>query len=145
MPTVRLRAGSALLFVLVGAGVAGVWRRDAATQAERQEAIETSRVRAWARSEGGAGVSVIPKRIPAADGKELRRLDTLPGYHAYALRCSSCHVLPDPAAYRPRQWIGKVDGMREHMIRAGVVPPSESELDAARTFLRAASEVLRAR
>lgn len=116
---------------------------DAAKEARRIEAIETSRTRTWARAEGGAGVSVLPKRVPPADQAELRRLEDLPGFHAYAMRCSSCHVLPDPAAYPPKRWVGKVEEMRQHIERAGVVPPSDSELEAARQFLRAASTVLR--
>lgn len=134
----------ALLVALVaGAGLLGVWRLDAADEEARNVAAETSRIRGWARSEGGAGVSVLPKRVPPADHDRLQDLEDLPGFHAYAMRCSSCHVLPDPAAYTGDRWIGTVDRMREHIDRAGVVPPPESELDSVRAFLRAASRALR--
>lgn len=138
-----LRTGLLLFVALAGAGLIGVWRLDAVNDAQRREGIETSRVRSWARSTGGAGVSVLPKRVPAADEEAIRRLEELPGFHAYAMRCSSCHVLPDPAAYPADRWIGKVEEMREHIARAGVVPPEEEELEQAGAFLRAASDSLR--
>lgn len=138
----RLGLGLVILALIVG-GVFALRARDAAKEAARTEAVESSRVRGWARSEGGAGVSVLPKRVPAADPRDLRRLEDLPGFHAYAMRCSSCHVLPDPAAYPADRWTGRVDAMREHIARAGVVPPEESELEAATEFLGAASESLR--
>lgn len=131
-----------LVLALAGAGLLAALRLGAVDD-PRRDAIETSRVRGWARSQGGAGVSVLPKRVPPADRQELERLQELPGFHAYAMRCSSCHVLPDPAAYPGDRWIGKVDEMREHITRAGVVPPAEGELEAAAGFLRAASEALR--
>lgn len=133
-----------LIVAVVGAGILGFWRLQAAAdEADRNDAAETSRVRGWARSEGGAGPSVLPKRVPLANHRELRELEEVPGFHEYAMRCSSCHELPDPAAYPANRWIGKVDEMREHIRRAGVVPPEESELEAARQFLRAASDSLR--
>lgn len=138
------RMGIALVILaLVVGGLFMLRAREAAREAARTEAVETSRVRGWARAEGGAGVSALPKRVPAADPRELRRLEDLPGFHAYAMRCSSCHVLPDPAAYPAERWTGRVDAMREHIARAGVVPPEESELEAATEFLGAASEALR--
>ena len=129
--------------VVVGVGLLGVRRHDARMTAEREAAVETSRIRAWARAHGGAGVSVLPKRVPAADPAELRRLDHLPGFDAYADRCGSCHDLPDPAAYSPDRWIGKIDEMREPITRAGVMPPEKEEWEAVATFLRAASTRLR--
>lgn len=133
-----------LIVAVVGAGVLGVWRlQEAANEADRAEAVETSRVRGWARSQGGAGPSVLPNRVPVANERELRKLEEVPGFHEYAMRCSSCHELPDPAAYPSNRWIGKVAEMREHIRRAGVVPPEESELELARQFLRAASDSLR--
>ena len=140
-----MRARTVLLLVLavVGAGALGLWRLAAARDAERAEGIETSRTWAWARSDGGAGPSILPKRVPVADERELRQFEDLPGFHDYAMRCSSCHELPDPAAYPAKKWIGKVDEMREHIRRAGIMPPAESELEAAREFLRAASDSLR--
>jgi len=133
-----------LIVAVVGAGLLGVWRLQAAADAaDRNDAVETSRVRGWARSEGGAGPSVLPKRVPLADEGELRKLEEVPGFHEYAMRCSSCHELPDPAAYPANRWIGKVDEMREHIRRAGIMPPEESQLEAARQFLRAASDSLR--
>lgn len=143
-----MRARTVLLLFLVatGAGLIGVWRLDAAEDARREEGIEASRVRGWARSEGGAGPSVLPlNRVPVADEKQLRELEELPGFHDYAMRCSSCHQLPDPAAYPAKRWIGKVDEMREQIRRAGIMPPPESELEAAREFLRAASDSLHTR
>lgn len=138
------RLGVALVILaLVAGGVFALRAGSAAREAARAEAVESSRVRGWARSEGGAGVSALPKRVPAANPRELRRLEDLPGFHAYAMRCSSCHVLPDPAAYPAERWTGRVDAMREHIARAGVVPPEESELEAATEFLGAASEALR--
>lgn len=131
-----------LLLAATGAGLLA-WRHDAVKAAERQAAIETSRIRTWARSNTAAGVSVLPKRIPAAEERELHELEDLPGFHEYAMRCSSCHVAPDPAAYPARRWVGKVAEMREHIRRAGVVPPEPEELEAATAFLRAASDTLR--
>lgn len=131
-----------LVLALAGAGMIGVWHQRSANETGRPDGAETSRIRAWARSQGGAGPSVLPKRVPAADARELRRLEELPGFHAYAMRCSSCHVLPDPAAYTGDRWIGKVESMRQHTVRAGVLPPPESELDSVRLFLRGASEAL---
>ena len=141
-----MRAGTLLLLLVavMGAGLLGAWRLGDAREAERQEGIEASRIRGWARSEGGAGPSVLPlNRVPVADERELRPLEDLPGFHDYAMRCSSCHELPDPAAYPAKRWIGKVDAMREHIRRAGIMPPEESQLEAARTFLQAASDSLR--
>jgi hypothetical protein len=133
-----------LALAVLGVGLFGAWRLGAARDAERQDGIETSKVRGWARSEGGAGPSVLPlNRVPLAHERQLQKLDELPGFHDYAMRCSSCHELPDPAAYPAKQWIGKVDEMREHIRRAGIMPPAESELEAAREFLRAASDSLR--
>lgn len=132
-----------LVVAVAGAVLLGVWRPGGADEQGREAAIETSRVRGWARSEGGAGPSVLPKRVPLADVEALTGLENVPGFHAYAMRCSSCHGLPDPAAYPARRWIGTVDEMREHIRRAGVLPPEESELDAARAFLQAASDSLR--
>jgi hypothetical protein len=133
-----------LLAAVVGAGALGVWRFQAVgDEADRTDAAETSRVRGWARAEGGAGPSVLPIRVPVAKERELRKLEGVPGFHEYAMRCSSCHELPDPAAYPANRWIGKVDEMREHIRRAGVMPPEESELEAARQFLREASDSLR--
>lgn len=131
-----------LLFALTGAGLLA-WRHDAAEKAEREAAVEASRVRTWARASTSAGVSVLPKRVPPADKGELDDLEDLPGFHEYAMRCSSCHVLPDPAAYPARRWVGKVAEMKEHIARAGVVPPEPAELDAAIEFLGAASDSLR--
>ncbi len=132
-----------LLLALTGAGLLA-WRQEVREE-ERQEAIETSRTRAWARSNTSAGVSVLPKRVPAADEDELADLEDVPGFHEYAMRCSSCHVLPDPAAYPAKRWIGKVAEMREHIERAGVIPPDRAELEAAAGFLGAASDSLRGR
>jgi hypothetical protein len=133
-----------VLVALLGGGLYALRAREAAREEARREAVETSRIRGWARSEGGAGLSALPKRVPAADPAELRQLEDLPGFHAYAMRCSSCHVLPDPGAYEPGRWRGRVDAMREHIARAGVMPPEEAELEAATEFLDAASKALRA-
>ena len=129
------------LTLAVGALVGG-WRLRTGGAAAG-DGVETSRLRGWARAEAGAGVSVLPKRVPAADEGELERLKELPGFHAYAMRCSSCHVLPDPAAYPGKRWIGKVDEMREHIGRAGIMPPSDEDLDSVRVFLGAAADRLR--
>lgn len=139
-----LRIGLLLLLAGAGAG-AGAWRLAAAAEAQRQAAIETSRVRGWARANTAAGMSVLPKRIPAADPAQLRRLEAMPGFHEYAMRCSSCHVLPDPAAYPAARWAGKVADMQHHTDRSGMMPPPESDMTAATTFLVAASDSLRAR
>ena len=134
-----------LILVLLGLTGAGLlaWRHQVAEEAERREAIEASKVRTWARTRTSAGISVLPKRVPAADEAELRDLEGVPGFHEYAMRCSSCHVLPDPGAYPAKQWVGKVAEMREHIRRAGVLPPEQSELDTVAAFLGAASDSLR--
>jgi hypothetical protein len=137
------RLGVVVVLVLMGAGLIGVWRSVAEQEARRKGGVETSRVRDWARTEGGAGISVLPKRVPAADSRELREVEGLPGFHEFAMRCSSCHVLPDPAAYPGERWPGKVEEMREHIQRSGMLPPPESDLELARQFLRAAADSLR--
>jgi hypothetical protein len=140
----RARTVLLLLSAVAGAGLLGAWHVGEAREVERRAGIETSKVRGWARAEGGAGPSVLPiNRVPPADERELRELEDVPGFHEYAMRCSSCHELPDPAAYPAKRWIGKVDEMREHVRRAGVMPPEESELVAIRRFLGAASDQLR--
>lgn len=133
-----------IILALVGAA-AGLtaWRFAAADDAARTAAIEASKVRGWARSSTDAGVSILPKRVPTAGKADLRRVQELPGFHAYAMRCSSCHGLPDPAAYSARQWIGKVAEMRAHTERSGIMPPPEREVAAAQEFLQAASDTLR--
>lgn len=131
-----------VFLALTGAGLLA-WRHGALEEAERDAAIETSKVRTWARTQTSAGVSVLPKRVPAVDEDELRNLAELPGFHEYSMRCSSCHVLPDPAAYPSKRWVGKVAEMQEHIRRAGVMPPAEGELEAATEFLGAASDSLR--
>lgn len=138
------RAFVLVMLALIGAGLLA-WRQGAVEDTQREEAVETSRVRAWARSNTSAGVSVLPKRVPAADESELADLEDVPGFHEFAMRCSSCHVLPDPAAYPAKQWIGKIAEMREHIQRAGVIPPEPAELEAATRFLSAASDSLRDR
>lgn len=139
-----MRILAVVLVVLTGAGLLA-WRRGAIQETERQQALETSQIRTWARSNTAAGISVLPKRVPPADEEVLAGLEGVPGFHEYAMRCSSCHVLPDPAAYPARRWIGKVAEMREHIEQAGVVPPERAELEAATGFLRAASDSLRVR
>ena len=134
--------GSVVAVVLV-AGFVGASRYEAVREAEREAAVETSRIRTWARANASVGVSVLPKRVPAADPGELESLNGLPGFHDYAMRCGSCHEPPDPAAYAPKQWVGKVAEMGEHIRRAGVVPPSEAQLDSVLRFLGAASDSLR--
>jgi hypothetical protein len=138
-----MRTALLLGATVVGVGLVGAWRLDAHRDAERQTAMETSRIRAWALAQGGAGMSVLPKRVPAADPDALDRLADLPGYDAYTMRCASCHVLPDPAAYPPRRWIGKVAEMKEHSARDGVMPPAEGELKAITEFLQAAAAEMR--
>lgn len=141
----RMRTALLLGVAVAGVGLLGAWRLDTQRDAERVAAVETSRIRAWARTEGGAGLSVLPKRVPPADPGEIDRLDDLTGFDGYAARCASCHVLPDPAAYSPRHWIGKVAEMREQIDRAGVMPPADGEMEAALEFLQAAASELRER
>lgn len=138
------RAFALVFLALMGAGLLA-WRQGVVEATQREEAVEISKTRAWVRSNTSAGVSVLPKRVPAADEGELADLEDLPGFHEYAMRCSSCHVLPDPAAYPAKRWIGKVAEMREHIERAGVIPPDREELEAATGFLGAASDSLRGR
>jgi hypothetical protein len=132
-----------IVVVTVAVGVLaglGVWWRGAAREAERRAAVETSLMRSWARAEAGAGMSTTPKRVPAASRRTLRELRDLPGFHDYAMRCSSCHVLPDPGARDVRAWYGTVERMRHHMARSGAMPPPEEQLESALDFLRAAAE-----
>lgn len=140
---VRVRIVLAIPLAGLAVGLLGAWRLDRDPGAELRQAAERSRTRSWARQEGGAGPSILPKRVPLASKDELRRLEDLPGFHDYAMRCSSCHELPDPAAYPAQRWIGKVAVMREHIRRAGVMPPPDRELEAATRFLGAASDSLR--
>ena len=132
-----------LVLAVAGAGLFGAWRQSVSERADREAALQRSLLRAWARAETGAGISIVPKQVPAADARHLKRLEELAGFHEYAMRCSSCHVLPDPATYTGGEWTGKVDEMRYHIGRSGVMPPSEGELKTAAEFLRRASEELR--
>jgi hypothetical protein len=132
-----------ILLVLVTGAVAaiGVWRVGKIREAERREAVETSLFRSWVRAETGAGMSIVPKsRVPAASDRTIREVRDVPGFHEYAMRCSSCHVLPDPRAYDARRWGGTMERMRHHIQRSGTMPPPEDQLEAALEFLRAASE-----
>lgn len=138
-----IRAIVAVLVLVGGAAGLMAWRHSVEEDARRQAAVESSQVRSWARANTAAGMSVLPKRVPAADRSDLRRLKGLPGFHEYAMRCSSCHVLPDPGAYDARRWTGKVDEMKVHTGRSGIMPPPESEMEAALRFLQAASETAR--
>lgn len=143
-PSTRRHLLTALVAcALVGVGALGAWRHRAVQEAERAAGVETSRIRTWARSHTAAGVSVLPKRVPAAARRQLKQLDHLPGFDAYARRCGSCHGLPDPGAYPPKRWIGKVNEMGRHIERAGVMPPEEGEMAAAATFLGEAAAALR--
>lgn len=128
---------SVAVAVLVGIGT---WWLSAAREAERREAVETSLTRSWARAEAGAGMSTTPKRVPEASRSTLRELRDLPGFHDYAMRCSSCHVLPDPGAREVRAWYGTVERMRHHINRSGAMPPPEEQMESALDFLRAAAE-----
>jgi hypothetical protein len=136
-----------LLVVMAGAATAiGAWRIGSMREADRREAVETSLFRSWARTETGAGMSIVPKsRVPAASERTIREVRDLSGFHEYAMRCSSCHVLPDPGAYEARRWAGTMERMRHHIQRSGTMPPPEEELEAALEFLRAASEHRRQR
>lgn len=131
-----------LLVVMAGTVAAiGAWRVGAMREAERREAVQTSLFRSWARAEAGAGTSIVPKpRVPAASERTIREVRDLPGFHEYAMRCSSCHVLPDPGAHEARRWAGTMERMRHHIQRSGTMPPPEDQLEAALEFLRAASE-----
>jgi hypothetical protein len=131
-----------LLMVMAGAAAAiGAWRIASIRDAGRREAVETSLFRSWARAEAGAGMSIVPKsRVPAASERTIRQVHDLPGFHEYAMRCSSCHVLPDPGAHEARRWAGTMDRMRHHIQRSGTMPPPEEELESALEFLRAAAE-----
>ena len=142
-PTVRAHTAVPLLVVLAGAGLFTARRVAASRQAaEREAAMETLQLRVWAQSHTAAGVSIQPKKVPPADRKAVAALRNLPGYHAYAMRCESCHVLPSPTAHAGKEWIGTVDKMRFYIGRAGVVPPADSELGAIKSFLQAASDSL---
>ena len=81
-----------VLLALTGAGLLA-WRQGV-REAEREDAVETSRIRAWARSNSSAGISVLPKRVPPADEAELADLEDLPGFHEYAMRCSLSGAKP---------------------------------------------------
>ena len=140
---VSKRVKLAVFLILSGTGLFGAWRQSELDKAEREAGIERSLLRSWARSQTDAGVSILRLRVPPARARELRKLEDLAGYHEYAMRCSSCHVLPDPAAYEARRWVGTVGRMRHQIDRAGVMPPGEGELEAATEFLRRASELLR--
>jgi hypothetical protein len=128
------------IVALVVLASAGAWWLGAAREAERREAVERSLIRSWARAEAGAGMSTTPKRVPEASRSTLQELRDLPGFHDYAMRCSSCHVLPDPGAREARAWYGAVERMRHHMSRSGAMPPPEEQLESALDFLRAAAE-----
>lgn len=120
--------------------VAGWWT-SSTREARHRDAVEASLLRNWARSETEAGMSLVPKRaVPPASAGTLRALSDLPGFHEYAMRCSSCHVLPDPSARDTRRWGTTMERMRHHIQRSGTMPPPEEELEAALDFLRMASE-----
>jgi hypothetical protein len=132
--------GLLLLLVLTAIVAVGAWRVAADREAQRREAVETSLFRSWARAEAGAGISIVPKRVPPVPERTLRQLQELPGFHEFAMRCASCHLLPDPEAYETRRWGGVVERMRHHIHRSGTIPPPDAELEAALQFLRAASQ-----
>lgn len=132
-----------IVLVTVAVGVLagmGAWWLSAAREAERREAVDASLMRSWARAEAGAGMSTTPKRVPEASRSTLRELRDLPGFHDYAMRCSSCHGLPDPGAHEARAWYGTVERMRHHIARSGAMPPPEEQMESALDFLRAAAE-----
>jgi hypothetical protein len=132
-----------IVVAAVAAGVMaglGAWWLSAARAAERREAVESSLVRSWARAEAGAGMSTTPKRVPGASWSTLRELRDLPGFRDYAMRCSSCHVLPDPGAREARGWYGVVERMRHHINRSGAMPPPEMQMESTLDFLRSAAE-----
>jgi hypothetical protein len=131
-----------LVVVLAGAVVAaGAWRLGAIREAQRREEVETSLFRSWVRAEAGAGMSIVPKpRVPAASERTIREVSEIRGFHEYAMRCSSCHVLPDPDAYEARRWGTIMERVRHHIQRSGTMPPPEDQLESALEFLRAASE-----
>ena len=136
----RTRAILALVLVAAAAALAirlGTRGRDSIHGADR------SRLRTWARDSGGAGVSVLPIRVDAADPDRLRRVAHLNGFHAYSVRCASCHALPDPASASAEAWRSRMEAMRAHIVRAGVMPPADSEWAAIQTFLDRAPDVLR--
>lgn len=134
------RAVLLILALVVTVSAVGAWRVIVAREVERREALETSQTRSWARSEAGAGISAVPKRVTAAPERTLRQVRDLPGYHEFATRCASCHVLPDPTMYDSRQWSTVTERMRHHADRSGTIPPPESDLHAVLDFLRAASQ-----
>jgi hypothetical protein len=137
-----MRTRTVILLMVMAGTVAAIGARRIASmrEAERREAVETSLFRSWVRAETGAGMSIVPKsRVPAASERTIREVSDLPGFHEYAMRCSSCHVLPDPGAHEARRWAGTMERMRHHIQRSGTMPPPEEELESALEFLRAAS------
>ncbi len=140
----RLRTAIALLALLAGVGLFDARRMAAERQAaERAASMETLRLRAWARANSAAGVSIRSKHVPPTSAPELEAVNDLPGFRTYSMRCASCHVLPDPAAHPAKVWRGKVDLMRWHIGQAGVVPPADSEMAAVKEFLGEAARRLR--
>lgn len=129
--------GIVALGVVAGAGARWV---GAERDAERRAAVEASLLRYWARAEAGAGMSTTPKRVPEASRRTIREIRNLPGFHDYAVRCSSCHVLPDPGAREARAWYETVERMRGHINRSGTMPPPEEQMASVLDFLRAAAE-----
>jgi hypothetical protein len=124
----------------------GLWYHGERESARRAAEVETSLLRKQLleRSEvrrlaPGAGISLQPIRVQGIDRADLARLEDVPGHGAFARRCASCHVPPDPGARAPTDWFRVAERMQHHMQRAGVIAPDSAEQSAILGFLRAAA------
>lgn len=85
-----------------------------------------------------AEVETLTRYLQRYGQKEIRpghpALSTRAG-EAFAIACSQCHALPDPARHTAREWPGVVQRMQRHMAWTNVVvgPPELRTVPELRT------------
>jgi hypothetical protein len=141
-----VRGASLVLVLLLAVAGAALWHRSERESARRAAQVETSLLRRQLldgsearRLAPGAGISLQPISVQGIERAALARLAHVPGHDAFARRCASCHVAPDPAARAPEDWYRVMERMQHHMQRAGVIAPDSAEHATILGFLRAAA------
>ena len=101
---------------------------------------QESMVRSYFDSTGtyvDAGVSVrIQPDIEPLRKSALGPDSTARSYLLFAMRCGSCHAVPDPGMKTGEHWSFLLRRMQDRTHRAGVIPMSDAESDSILTFLR---------